>query len=560
MKMMRVLILMVVPVLPLSAQTTYTFTAGTPTRYNYAAITENQRHFSGIVKSCVGNGTTATVVNTANLLGVVGHTLTISGTGTVCDGTFTITGGSVATYTFALGTVVNYVPPNDQGVSIGKKDSTHYRRWFREGTTDAHDAGIVREQTSSDGITWATATTIFSDNSGACAGRNYDLRPIAGGVINGEYFLFWSVYCWSPGNFVEVDWASTSGGVWGASQKLVTAASPTNWHWIVGSPAPFFTLPNGGVGVVMEGCASGGNCQTVPAPSLVWIIATYDNGATWGNTGTPGPSLIAVANGTYSHLPTQECGVLNTAGNTLLGYCRNNLSLGTLCTNTNCPLVQISSTDLGTTWIIGVTNFTPNCASKGTVATDNQVSPILVNAPSNLVTLFYGDRCVLTPLHYYSDLQAITFDPAAAIANPLGFSAPQTLWETSIGNDFGYPTWVLTSGSTVGQINWDAQQWIPLNLFQMALTYQSSQSTLTVSEAGAGSGTVTSNDGKINCSPTCSEVVTNGTNVVLTANPVIGSVFGNWAGCASLSGNQCTLTLNSDTTVTATFNLKLSRK
>lgn len=84
--------------------------------------------------------------------------------------------------------------------------------------------------------------------------------------------------------------------------------------------------------------------------------------------------------------------------------------------------------------------------------------------------------------------------------------------------------------------------------------------TLTVTGAGTGNGTVT--DTGISCTITagstsgdCSETVPNGTNITLTATASSGSTFAGWTNCDSPSGNQCTMTMNADKTVTATFNL-----
>ncbi len=85
--------------------------------------------------------------------------------------------------------------------------------------------------------------------------------------------------------------------------------------------------------------------------------------------------------------------------------------------------------------------------------------------------------------------------------------------------------------------------------------------TLTVTKNGTGTGTVTSNDGYINCGVTCSHNYTNvlPTNVTLTPTPDVSSTFASWTGCDSVNGNQCTVSmslLGGNKTVTATFNIK----
>jgi hypothetical protein len=78
--------------------------------------------------------------------------------------------------------------------------------------------------------------------------------------------------------------------------------------------------------------------------------------------------------------------------------------------------------------------------------------------------------------------------------------------------------------------------------------------TLTVSLAGTGSGSVTSEPQGINCGSGCSGIFTGGTTVTLFASPTTGSVFAGWSGACSGTGS-CVVTMNAAESVTATFNL-----
>ncbi len=75
--------------------------------------------------------------------------------------------------------------------------------------------------------------------------------------------------------------------------------------------------------------------------------------------------------------------------------------------------------------------------------------------------------------------------------------------------------------------------------------------TLTVTNAGTGSGTVTG--GSINCGVTCIQTAASGTMITLTASPAAGSTFVSWAGCTTSSGAMCTVDLTSNRSVIATF-------
>ncbi len=77
--------------------------------------------------------------------------------------------------------------------------------------------------------------------------------------------------------------------------------------------------------------------------------------------------------------------------------------------------------------------------------------------------------------------------------------------------------------------------------------------TLTVTKSGTGSGTVASNPAGIDCGVDCSESYSQGTPVTLTATAAQGSTFTGWSGGGCSGTGACTVTMNADTAVTATF-------
>jgi uncharacterized repeat protein (TIGR01451 family) len=77
--------------------------------------------------------------------------------------------------------------------------------------------------------------------------------------------------------------------------------------------------------------------------------------------------------------------------------------------------------------------------------------------------------------------------------------------------------------------------------------------TLTVTEGGAGTGTVTSTPAGILCPSTCSASFASGTAVTLTPTATVGSTFAGWGGACSGSA-ACVVTLTAAESVTATFN------
>ena len=89
----------------------------------------------------------------------------------------------------------------------------------------------------------------------------------------------------------------------------------------------------------------------------------------------------------------------------------------------------------------------------------------------------------------------------------------------------------------------------------MTAVYVTPSFTLTVARAGSGDGTVTSSPAGISCGATCQASFNSGTPVTLTASPAAGASFRQWSGACSGTSPTCTVTINVNTSVTATFSL-----
>jgi uncharacterized repeat protein (TIGR02543 family) len=81
--------------------------------------------------------------------------------------------------------------------------------------------------------------------------------------------------------------------------------------------------------------------------------------------------------------------------------------------------------------------------------------------------------------------------------------------------------------------------------------------TVTVTKAGAGSGTVASSPSAITCGSTCSASIASGTSIGLSATPAAGSTFTGWSGACTGTGG-CALVVNANKSLTATFTLTTS--
>ncbi len=92
------------------------------------------------------------------------------------------------------------------------------------------------------------------------------------------------------------------------------------------------------------------------------------------------------------------------------------------------------------------------------------------------------------------------------------------------------------------------------NLLDRTITESAQPYTLTVQKDGTGRGTVTSAPAGIDCGVDCAQDYDDGTQVALTATADAGSVFAGWSGGGCSGSGVCTVTMNADQTVIATFN------
>jgi hypothetical protein len=77
--------------------------------------------------------------------------------------------------------------------------------------------------------------------------------------------------------------------------------------------------------------------------------------------------------------------------------------------------------------------------------------------------------------------------------------------------------------------------------------------TLAVTKAGTGSGTVKSSPLGINCGSSCTKAYKQGRTVTLRAKADPGSSFTGWSGGGCSGTNNCSVIMNSDESITATF-------
>lgn len=93
-----------------------------------------------------------------------------------------------------------------------------------------------------------------------------------------------------------------------------------------------------------------------------------------------------------------------------------------------------------------------------------------------------------------------------------------------------------------------------MNELPAAAALPSTTYTLTITLAGASNGAVASSPAGISCKPTCHASFAAGTKLKLTTSAAAGGYFAGWSGvCKGTSA--CTVTMNSNLSATATFNV-----
>jgi len=107
--------------------------------------------------------------------------------------------------------------------------------------------------------------------------------------------------------------------------------------------------------------------------------------------------------------------------------------------------------------------------------------------------------------------------------------------------------WSFESATDV--VVWKSQETAHIDVRMSART--GSPRTLTVTVDGQGS--VSTEPGGIDCPPTCAASFAPGSSVTLAASPAVGWIFDGWSGNVCSGTGPCTIVMNGDLAVRATF-------
>jgi glucose/arabinose dehydrogenase len=128
----------------------------------------------------------------------------------------------------------------------------------------------------------------------------------------------------------------------------------------------------------------------------------------------------------------------------------------------------------------------------------------------------------------------------------VALSAPVSV--TIDGREYFWRSW-SDGGSREHTVLADTSQTI-------TATFTLEQHELTITPAGNGSGTVSSNPAGIECGASCSASFDHGTKVLLSGTPDPGSEAVLWSGCDQVIAGECEVEIDAARGVTATFTLE----
>jgi probable HAF family extracellular repeat protein len=484
------------------------------------------------------NATTAKLVQSGQP-DIVGSSITVDNTGSSLTATFDLSGKAAGAWDVVVTSPGGGSATLPQGFTITANDYpvSVSLTGTGAGTVASNHSGIVcpgtcSAQFSANSTVTLTATpdadSTFSNWSGACTGN---------GICQ-----------------VTLDAAKNVTAVFAAKVPLTVTKAGTGQGTVVSNPA---------------GIACPGTCSAnFESDSAVTLTATPNanslfsgwSGACTG-TGACQVTLDTAKNVTATFVLkpqtltiTQSGGgtgivASNPAGIACPGTCNASFGSGTAVILTATP--DINSTFFG---------WSGDCSGTG---------PCQVTLDSaKTVTASFSTKSLPPPqTHPLTVSQSGTGNGAIA-SNPAGIACPDTcsanftsgsvitLTATPDANST-FTGWSgACSGTGACQVTLDAVKNV-IAAFSVTAVPPPQAHPVTVSQSGTGSGIVTSTPAGIACPGTCSANFDSGSIIILSAAPDANSTFTGWGGACTDVG-VCQITVNSATTVSATFDASIT--
>ena len=410
-------------------------------------------------------------------------------------------------------------------------DGTTYRMWYwgGSGILEAAQIGLA---TSSDGKTW-------TKHAGPVFGTAYGGESFIPGTVlqvSGQFVMWYKTPYGDIGRATSangVTWTDTGTAVLqGAGRPSVLQDGSTFRMWFMKADAP-------------DGGGFAGSVGDVYTRAIGY--ASSPNGITWSKY-TQSLSYCAFCIGADSVIPVFVSG---PAG----AWDRPGVGL---------PSVMKD----GTTFKMWYTGGRINIPSFGSLNSSPFVEGAIGYAmsggvpPPPAATLVSpsGTVSTATPTYTWNAVSGATRYYLKVVDSSGGTKVLQWYTATQAGCAAGTGTCSVTPATSLaaGAGQWVVQTssaggdgpWSSVLSFTVSLP---SPRSLTVTRAGTGSGSVTSNPTGITCGATCQTTFMSNTSVALTAAPGAGATFKEWRGACSSSTPTCILSMSANRTVIAIF-------
>jgi hypothetical protein len=392
----------------------------------------------------------------------------------------------------------------------------------------AGNCGAVGSYTANSGNN--TEALLLTENAGSWSAGVEAVLPADAATFNQNADLA-SISCASAGNCGAVGgYLFMSGPDSWASQGLMVSETGGTWATGVEPSLPAnASTPNPGAGLSSISCASAGNCTTVGGyfnGSGAQGLLLTETASAW-STGVEAP-LPANA-------PTSEPGPLTNLNSVSCASAGNCAAVGTYYDDSANRIREgVMLTQTAGNWATGVEAALPADADSSGFQV---VSLTSVSCPSAGTCSAVGGYNTSSGLS--ADL--LLTQTAGSWATGIEASLPSNASSARGIDSVSCPT--ATDCSAVGSYELNFLHGGTQGLL-LGTTATPQQATLSISETGAGSGTITSSPSGIDCGTTCSTEFDLGSEVTLTATPNPNSYLIGWdaAGCDDIG--PCQVAIN----------------